>query len=199
MGVVERGDPQAQLQAILKPVAAPREPVKLGEIGCDFAAPISFRNFVDATGNDTGDDGWLFYFPSKNASGQKTEKNSYLAKEGQSMPAKVYLKFEVEPGASDGVGERQGSKWQFVNGHQVDLVLSSALVYLQKIPRGNSSNGMTSSQAGPSASNSSDSGQPAPVELSSSDGTQEDTDETEPEGCCSGYDYSAVSSSCQVP
>ena len=98
------------LQAILKPVAAPAEPVKLGEIGCDFAASETFRNFANPVDPDDPDDyGWIFDFPKLvNPKAPKNQKPN--------TPAKVYLKFKVDPHKEENLGN-----WQFVNGHELLL------------------------------------------------------------------------------
>ena len=101
---------QPKLQAILKPVAAPKEPAKLGEIECDFAASETFRNFANPVDPDDPDDyGWIFDFPKLvNPTGSTNQKPN--------TPAKVYLKFKIDPAKVEDAGN-----WQFVNGHQLLL------------------------------------------------------------------------------
>ena len=79
-----------KLQAILKPVAAPLEPMKLGEIECDFAPPESVRRFGVKDYVNIVDDGWIFnpglLIPSE-------EEDNSLA-QSKTISAKVYLKFQ---------------------------------------------------------------------------------------------------------
>ena len=98
------------LQAILKLVAPPKEPIVLGEIGCDFAASETFRNFKNPVDPDDPDDfGWIFDFPKLvNPTGPTNQKPN--------TPAKVYLKFKIDPNKEENFGN-----WQFVNGHELLL------------------------------------------------------------------------------
>ena len=109
------------LQAILKPVAAPKEPLKLGEIGCDFAASVSIRRFVPKKANgepsidpDEKDTGWIFDFPNL----ANPDNDQHMT------PAKVYLKFKKNEGLPDG----QDGNWQFANGHKVRISIHSVEV-----------------------------------------------------------------------
>ena len=82
------------LQAILKPVPAPREPVKLGEIGCDFAPPESKRRFGVKDYVAEIDDGWIFnpglLIPSEEESSEFNQL--------EVIPAKIYLKLQRDQG-----------------------------------------------------------------------------------------------------
>ena len=114
-----------RLQAILKPVAAPREPLKLGEIACDFAAPITFRNAPNPIDPDEEEDrGWIFDFP-KLIDPSNKEKIT---------PAKLYLKFKKFPNEGDDYTyfDSQGVKrgnWQFVNGHMMKMFVAGVKLY----------------------------------------------------------------------
>ena len=111
---------QPKLQAILKPVAALREPVVLGEVACDFAAPVHLRRFDNPYDPDEEEDrGWIFDFP-RLVDPESQEKLT---------PAKLYFKFKKFPDKGDDYtfvdpnGVTQGN-WQFVNGHEVKLFIS---------------------------------------------------------------------------
>ena len=111
---------QPKLQAILKPVTAPKQPVKLGEIECDFAAPVHLRRFDNPYDPDEKEDrGWIFDFP-------------YLVdphNKEKLTPAKLYLKFKRFSNKGDDYtyvdsnGVTQGN-WQFVNGHSVKILVT---------------------------------------------------------------------------
>ena len=116
---------QPTLQAILKPVAAPREPVKLGEIGCDFAASVTFRHFANPKDLDEEEDrGWIFDFPHL-IDPTNSEKIT---------PAKLYLKFKKFPDQGDDYtyldskGVKQGN-WQFVNDHSMKMFVAGVKLY----------------------------------------------------------------------
>lgn len=94
-----------------------------GSISCDFAPSVSLRRFADLAGNDAGDTGWLFYFPRQNTDEETELDNSYLADVGDTMPAKIYMKFMVD----DQKGDINGN-WQFVNGHTMLLTLESITI-----------------------------------------------------------------------
>ena len=109
-----------RLQAILKPVAAPREPLKLGEIACDFAAALSIRRFGLPDYPDDEDTGWIF------------TSEDLFAKKGDTTPAKVYLKFQIDSGVNidthyfdqEGVARKpldDDGNWKVVNGHNLRL------------------------------------------------------------------------------
>ena len=114
---------QPKLQAILKLVAAPREPVVLGEIGCDFAEGLSIRRFGLIGYPDDEDMGWIF----------TTE--DIFRKIGGTTPAKLYLKFQVDAGISidtryfnsDETPRRpldDDGNWQVVNGHKLRVTVA---------------------------------------------------------------------------
>ena len=108
-----------KLQAILKPVAAPKQPVMLGEIGCDFAAPTRYRKFDNPFDEEEEDRGWIFDFPRLIDPDSKEKLT----------PAKLYLKFKKFENKGDDYtfddanGVTQGN-WQFVNGHDVKLFIA---------------------------------------------------------------------------
>ena len=109
------------LQAILKPVPDGQEPVKLGEIECDFAPSVSIRRFVPKKANgepltdpDEEDTGWIFDFPHL----VNPDNDDHMT------PAKVYLKFKKDEAPSD----EQDGNWQFVNDHQVRISIHSVEV-----------------------------------------------------------------------
>lgn len=114
---------QPKLQVMRQP--DPNQPArKIGEIECDFAPSISFRNFTNPVDPDeTEDFGWIFDFPNL----------VNPANDSQSTPAKVYLKFKVDPDQAgdyvfvDANGDRRGN-WQFVNGHELLLRIASVEV-----------------------------------------------------------------------
>ena len=108
------------LQAILKPVPDGQEPVVLGQIECDFAAPTRYRRFDNPFDEEeTEDKGWIFDFPRLIDPDTKEKLT----------PAKLYLKFKKfeDKGADytyvDENGITQGN-WQFVNKHDVKLFVA---------------------------------------------------------------------------
>ncbi len=111
-----------KLQAILKPVTAPKVPVKLGEIGCDFAAGLSIRRFGLVDYPDDEDTGWIF----------TTE--DIFRKVGDTTPAKVYLKFQLDTETAidtryfnpDETPRRpldDDGNWKIVNDHRLRVTI----------------------------------------------------------------------------
>jgi hypothetical protein len=97
--------------------------IKIGELACSFAASDSKRRFQDLAGNDDGDNGWLFYFP--NQQGNDFE-NGFLADPGDTMPAKIYLKFKIDDTKEDNyINEHGQGNWQYVNQHSLVLSIES--------------------------------------------------------------------------
>lgn len=81
---------------------------EVGSIDCDFARPVSYRRFPNSTDPDEPEDtGWLFDFPSFDTPNRTT-------------PAKVYMKFMVDPAKGDVDGN-----WKFVNGHDMLIFIDS--------------------------------------------------------------------------
>ena len=99
------------LQATLVP-KPDQEPVKIGEVECDFAAPTSKRRFVNKYDPDeeypADDTGWLFDYPII-ASGPNKQ-----------TPAKIYMKFMKNTEDGDIPGN-----WQYVNGHSLRIYVDS--------------------------------------------------------------------------
>ena len=115
------------LQAILKPVAVPKEPLKLGEISCDFDAPTRYRRFDNPFDQEEQEDrGWIFDFPRLIDPDSKEKLT----------PAKLYLKFKKFENKGDDYtfddanGVTQGN-WQFVNGHDVKLFIAQVDLLLE--------------------------------------------------------------------
>ena len=111
---------QPKLQALLKPLSPNAQPVVIGEIGCDFAAPIRYRRFDNPYDPDEREDrGWIFDFPHLVDPDNKEKLT----------PAKLYLKFQKFPDKGDDYtfvdpnGLTQGN-WQFVNGHDVKMFIA---------------------------------------------------------------------------
>ena len=82
-----------KLQAILKPVTAPKQPVKLGEIGCEFSPPEATRRFGVKDYVADIDDGWVFNAGLLVTPQQKTSTSTPV----KTIPAKIYLKFQQNP------------------------------------------------------------------------------------------------------
>lgn len=151
---------QPKLQAVQK-VDPNQDPVILGELSCDFADNESLRNFEDKASNnpETEDTGWLFYFPKAN---MDVDKGGYLAEPDQEMPAKVYLKFMIDPTK----GNKPGN-WQYVNGHSLTLHIDSLSIRKDTDATDGGDGGATSSD---------DNGTPPPDDIVGGDPTDPGND-----------------------
>ena len=86
----------------------------VGSVRCDFGATQRIRRFPEPVPADPllgppsdVDTGWLFDFPQMDGPNQTT-------------PAKVYLKFQVNPSKPDDYIDENGhGNWRFVNGHDL--------------------------------------------------------------------------------
>jgi hypothetical protein len=92
------------LVAVWKDAANNNAEVEAGSIGCEWGTDISYRRFDNEDDPDeVTDTGWLFQFPK-------------LSAPDEMVPAKVYLKFMIDPANGDKAGN-----WQYVNGHQLQI------------------------------------------------------------------------------
>ncbi|MDQ3813719.1 MAG: hypothetical protein M3347_07185, partial [Armatimonadota bacterium] len=78
------------------------EEIQVGSAECDFAEAVSKRRFPHFS-DPGGDTGWIFNFPELSGPGAWT-------------PAKIYMKFKINPDLGDVNGN-----WKFVNSHQMLL------------------------------------------------------------------------------